>query len=53
MPRPSNSERAGRAALATIALIADPQVAYWQTGVLLAISGTGWRCQYRPRRARC
>jgi EmrB/QacA subfamily drug resistance transporter len=29
------------AALATIALIADPQVAYWQIGVLLAISGTG------------
>jgi EmrB/QacA subfamily drug resistance transporter len=29
------------AALATIALIADPQVAYWQIGVLLAISGAG------------
>jgi EmrB/QacA subfamily drug resistance transporter len=29
------------AALATIALIADPQVAYWQLGVLLAISGAG------------
>jgi EmrB/QacA subfamily drug resistance transporter len=29
------------AALATIALIADPDVAYWQIGVLLAISGAG------------
>jgi EmrB/QacA subfamily drug resistance transporter len=29
------------AALGTIALIADPQVAYWQIGVLLAISGAG------------
>jgi EmrB/QacA subfamily drug resistance transporter len=29
------------AALGTIALIADPQVAYWQVGVLLAISGAG------------
>jgi EmrB/QacA subfamily drug resistance transporter len=29
------------AALGSIALIADPQVAYWQIGVLLAISGAG------------
>jgi predicted MFS family arabinose efflux permease len=29
------------AALATIALIADQEVAYWQIGVLLAISGAG------------
>lgn len=29
------------AALGTIALIADPQVGYWQIGVLLAISGAG------------
>jgi EmrB/QacA subfamily drug resistance transporter len=29
------------AALATIALIADPEVAYWPIGVLLAISGAG------------
>jgi predicted MFS family arabinose efflux permease len=29
------------AALATIAVIADPQVAYWPIGVLLAISGAG------------
>jgi EmrB/QacA subfamily drug resistance transporter len=29
------------AALGTIALIAEPRVAYWQLGVLLAISGAG------------